>query len=362
MKKGYILAIDQGTTGSRVILFNHEGMVHSMAYRELRQIYAQPGWVEHDPLEIWSSVRDCMAQALQEGAGRARGGPGDRHHQPAREHHPLGARQRASPVQLHLLAVPPERRHLRRAEGRRPRTGGDGEDRPGDRRLLLGHEDQVAHGQRAGGPGSDRARQPLHGQHRLLADLEPDGRFGARDRLLQRLPDDAAEHPQAGLGPGDHGLARDTREDPAEAPALQRGHGPHLCRGVRREGADRRGRGGPARGHLRPGLLSPRHGQELLRDGAGGVHEHRHGPGALQARPHHGPGLAHRGQGGVRAGRGDLHRRGGHRVAEDRPESHRATPPRPAPWPRRCRTPAGSTWCPPSSDWAPRTGTCTPGA
>ncbi len=66
-KKGYILAIDQGTTGSRAILFNHEGMVHSMAYRELRQIYPQPGWVEHDPLEIWSSVRDCIAQALKEG-------------------------------------------------------------------------------------------------------------------------------------------------------------------------------------------------------------------------------------------------------------------------------------------------------
>ena len=66
-KKGYILGIDQGTTGSRVILFNHEGMVHSMAYRELRQIYPHPGWVEHDPVEIWTSVRDCMTQALKEG-------------------------------------------------------------------------------------------------------------------------------------------------------------------------------------------------------------------------------------------------------------------------------------------------------
>jgi glycerol kinase len=71
-KKGYILAIDQGTTGSRVILFNHEGMVHSMAYRELRQIYPQPGWVEHDPVEIWTSVRDCMAQALSEGRVEAK--------------------------------------------------------------------------------------------------------------------------------------------------------------------------------------------------------------------------------------------------------------------------------------------------
>ena len=66
-KKGYIMAIDQGTTGSRVILFGHDGMVHSMAYRELRQIYPHPGWVEHDPLEIWGSVRECMAEALREG-------------------------------------------------------------------------------------------------------------------------------------------------------------------------------------------------------------------------------------------------------------------------------------------------------
>lgn len=67
MKKGFILAIDQGTTGSRVILFDHAGEIHSMAYRELGQIFPQPGWVEHDPLEIWDSVRDCMDKALAEG-------------------------------------------------------------------------------------------------------------------------------------------------------------------------------------------------------------------------------------------------------------------------------------------------------
>ncbi|MCX7026682.1 MAG: glycerol kinase GlpK [Spirochaetes bacterium] len=63
-KPGYILSIDQGTTGSRVILFNHSGEIHSMAYRALRQIYPKPGWVEHDPVEIWNSVRDCMHEAL----------------------------------------------------------------------------------------------------------------------------------------------------------------------------------------------------------------------------------------------------------------------------------------------------------
>jgi glycerol kinase len=66
-KRGYILAIDQGTTGSRVILFDHDGTVHSMAYRELRQIYPHPGWVEHDPLEIWEGVRACIQEALSAG-------------------------------------------------------------------------------------------------------------------------------------------------------------------------------------------------------------------------------------------------------------------------------------------------------
>jgi glycerol kinase len=63
----YILALDQGTTSSRAIIFNHEGEILSVAQQEFRQIFPQPGWVEHDPLEIWSSqlgvARAAMAQA-----------------------------------------------------------------------------------------------------------------------------------------------------------------------------------------------------------------------------------------------------------------------------------------------------------
>ncbi len=70
-EKKYILAIDQGTTGTRVILFTRAGEIHSMAYKEIRQIYANPGWVEHDPMEIWESVRSCMAQALKKGKASA---------------------------------------------------------------------------------------------------------------------------------------------------------------------------------------------------------------------------------------------------------------------------------------------------
>ena len=52
---GYILALDQGTTSSRAILFDHSGTIRGVAQREFRQIFPQPGWVEHDPEEIWSS-------------------------------------------------------------------------------------------------------------------------------------------------------------------------------------------------------------------------------------------------------------------------------------------------------------------
>jgi glycerol kinase len=61
----YILALDQGTTSSRAILFDRAGRPVSVAQQELRQYYPQPGWVEHDPVEIWSSQLQCARQALQ---------------------------------------------------------------------------------------------------------------------------------------------------------------------------------------------------------------------------------------------------------------------------------------------------------
>ncbi|MFZ5858636.1 MAG: glycerol kinase GlpK [Chloroflexota bacterium] len=60
----YVAAIDQGTTSTRFIVFNHAGDVVSVEQKEHQQIYPKPGWVEHDPLEIWSRTRDVMAGAL----------------------------------------------------------------------------------------------------------------------------------------------------------------------------------------------------------------------------------------------------------------------------------------------------------
>ena len=63
MKK-YVLALDQGTTSSRCILFDKQGNICSMAQKEFEQIYPHAGWVEHDPMEIWASQLSVVTEAM----------------------------------------------------------------------------------------------------------------------------------------------------------------------------------------------------------------------------------------------------------------------------------------------------------
>ena len=60
----YLLALDQGTSSSRSIVFDHHGQIVAMAQREFRQIYPQPGWVEHDPMDLWHTQIDTAREAL----------------------------------------------------------------------------------------------------------------------------------------------------------------------------------------------------------------------------------------------------------------------------------------------------------
>ena len=62
MEDKYVLALDQGTTSSRAIIFDHNGQIMSVAQKEFTQIFPQPGWVEHDPNEIWSSQAGVAAE------------------------------------------------------------------------------------------------------------------------------------------------------------------------------------------------------------------------------------------------------------------------------------------------------------
>ena len=64
MPDKFILALDQGTTSSRAILFDHNGRIRQIAQKEFRQYYPQPGWVEHDAAEIWSSQYGVLAEVL----------------------------------------------------------------------------------------------------------------------------------------------------------------------------------------------------------------------------------------------------------------------------------------------------------
>jgi glycerol kinase len=66
MAKAFILALDQGTTSSRAIIFDHEGAIRASCNEEFKQIYPQPGWVEHDPEEIWRTQCNTARNVLKD--------------------------------------------------------------------------------------------------------------------------------------------------------------------------------------------------------------------------------------------------------------------------------------------------------
>ena len=70
MQKKYILALDQGTTSSRALLFDHDGAIVSHAQNEIAQIYPHPGWVEHKPMEIWGTQSGVARQVLEQAGVR----------------------------------------------------------------------------------------------------------------------------------------------------------------------------------------------------------------------------------------------------------------------------------------------------
>ena len=64
-EKNYVIAMDQGTTSSRCILFDRRGEIRAVVQKEFPQIYPQPGWVEHDPMDIWSTQMGVTMEAMQ---------------------------------------------------------------------------------------------------------------------------------------------------------------------------------------------------------------------------------------------------------------------------------------------------------
>ena len=118
----YVGAIDQGTTSTRFIIFDHAGKIVSIAQKEHGQIFPQPGWVEHDPEEIWLRTRQVVAEAMAQASLRSGGAGGDRHHQPAGDHRSMEPPHRAADSQRPGLAGY-ARGRLRHGIGARGRRG-----------------------------------------------------------------------------------------------------------------------------------------------------------------------------------------------------------------------------------------------
>src|SRR5215467_1848122 len=68
----FILALDQGTTSSRAIIFDHSGAIRATAQKEFRQLFPQSGWVEHDPREIWTTQLEVARSALAQAGLKSR--------------------------------------------------------------------------------------------------------------------------------------------------------------------------------------------------------------------------------------------------------------------------------------------------
>jgi len=64
MKEKYVLAIDQGTTSTRALIYNKETNIIGKGQKEFTQIYPKPGWVEHDPEEIWDTTLNVIKKAI----------------------------------------------------------------------------------------------------------------------------------------------------------------------------------------------------------------------------------------------------------------------------------------------------------
>ena len=207
----------------------------------------RPGWVEHDPEEIWENVQQVVSVAMEKAdlsisdvcaLGIAN----------QRETTVLWESRTGAGAQRDQLAGHPYRQAVS-GPGARVRPGSvSAQDRTAGRDLLLGSQGELAAGPHSGAARTGRGRRDPVRHGRFMADLEP--LWPSCHRRHQRKPDAANEHRDARLGPGtarsDGHPGGDPARDPGLLGGLRRG-GSSTCRSPRRLGARRpvRGAGGP---------------------------------------------------------------------------------------------------------------------
>ncbi|AUX26222.1 uncharacterized protein SOCEGT47_067830 [Sorangium cellulosum] len=327
MDSAYLLAIDQGTTGTTTLLMDTAGATLGRATREFRQHFPEPGLVEHDPEEIWQTVQDAVGETLKAAgvAGSAIKAIGI-----TNQRETTLVWERATGRPIHRAIVWQDRRTAARCA--ELRAAGHEQAVEQTTGLVL---DPYFSGTKLAwildsvpGARARRARRAVLRHRRQLPGLPPLGRrgrrlAGARDRRDQRVAHPAHEPRRAELGRRDALAARRPAPDPAGDRPLggpHRGDSPLPAPARRRP--DRRHRGRPAGGPLRPGLL---------RDGRRQVHlwhrrvragQHRRSPAPEPLRVAHLRGMADRLGGGLCAGGERLYRGRRGAVAPRRPGPH----------------------------------------
>ncbi len=114
----YVLALDQGTTSSRAIVFGHDGRIVAQAQEEFEQILPAPGIVEHDPESIWGTQLGVARRAMAAAQAFGRPNRRPRRDQPTRNDYPLAPPHRPPGGQRRGLAEPHQCGHLRSFESR----------------------------------------------------------------------------------------------------------------------------------------------------------------------------------------------------------------------------------------------------
>ena len=193
-----ILAIDQGTTGTTVFVVDAAGRIRGRAYAEIRQYYPKPGWVEHDPEEIYRSAVALVEKSDRRDEGACHRDRRNRHHQSARDLRAMGAQQRPPDPSRDRMAMPAQRVDLRRLARARARSRAP--HGPARRSLLLGHQAQMAARRKSRNPKARRARRAVLRHDRHLAGVQTVARRRVRDRLHQRVANDDVQSGAPGLG------------------------------------------------------------------------------------------------------------------------------------------------------------------
>ena len=266
MADTFVAAIDQGTTSSRCLLFDHAGRMVSMAQLEHQHHYPQPGWVEHDAVEVWRNVTRLVPARRAAGRHRRRAGGHARHRQPARDHGGVGPEHRRTGRPRDHLAGHPYRRLRQAAQAGADRGAVPRRQRARARVVLRGTTPALAARPHPRPPRRAKNGQALFGTMEtwLIWNLTggPDGGC-PRHRRDQREPHhaDGPRHLPVGRPAG--GRPRHPAGDAARDPRQRRGVR-HLPHGAPR-GQHRRRARGPAGRAGRTDLLRPRRGQVHVR-------------------------------------------------------------------------------------------------